>query len=107
YTCADLDLREYFDAPAALAERLSGLDLVWAVGGNSFVLARAMVQSGFYPALQERLADDDFRYGGYSAGSVVMAPDLDGIHVVDDPTVVPDGYPADVEPAGAGLVPFR
>ena len=107
YTCEDLDLREYFDAPQTLPGRLRDLDLVWAVGGNSFVLARAMVRSGFYPALRERLADDDFIYGGYSAGVCVMTPDLEGIHLVDDPAVLPDGYLPDVEPAGAGLVPFR
>jgi dipeptidase E len=107
YACEELDLRHYFDAPDALVERLGTLDLVWAVGGNSFVLARAMAASGFIDAAQARLADPAFVYGGYSAGSCLAGPDLAGIDLVDDPTVIPDGYPRDVEPRCLGLITFR
>lgn len=107
YACEELDLREYFASPETLPDRLRSLDLVWAVGGNTFVLTRAMVQAGFQPAVRERLADDEFVYGGYSAGVCAAAPDLDGIQLVDDPSVVPSGYATDVEPSGLGLVPFR
>lgn len=107
YSCEELDLREYFTTPNELTDRLRGLDLVWAIGGNSFVLARAMVQSGFAAAVRDRLSDPKFVYGGYSAGSCVAGPDLEGIHLVDDPEVLPSGYSAEVEAACLKLVPFR
>jgi dipeptidase E len=107
YACEELDLRTYFDAPDRLAERLGDLDLLWAVGGNVFVLARAMSAAGFGPVVRERLDDPDFVYGGYSAGACVAGPDLAGLDLVDDVEAVPDGYPADVEPSGLDLVPFR
>jgi dipeptidase E len=107
YACEELDLRRYFGAADALAGRLDALDLVWAVGGNSFVLARAMVASGFVDTVRARLADPTFVYGGYSAGSVVAGPDLAGIDHVDEPTAIPDGYPSDAEPACMGLISFR
>jgi dipeptidase E len=107
YDCERLDLRRYFDDPDALRDRLDGLDLVWAAGGNSFVLARAIVLSGFVDAVRARLADPDFVYGGYSAGSCVAGPDLAGIDLVDEPASIPEGYPTDVEPACMGLIPFR
>jgi dipeptidase E len=107
YSCEELDLRRYFDEPAALLDRMDAIDLVWAVGGNSFVLARAMVASGFVDAVRTRLADPTFVYGGYSAGACLAGPDLAGIDLVDRPTVIPDGYPRRAEPRGMGLVPFR
>lgn len=107
YACDELDLRRYFGETEALAGRLAELDLVWAVGGNSFVLARAVAASGFVDAVHMRLADPAFVYGGYSAGSCLAGPDLAGIDLVDDPTVIPDGYPSGAEPRCLGLIPFR
>jgi dipeptidase E len=107
YACDELDLRQYFGEPGRLAERLHGLDLVWAVGGNSFVLARSMAQAGFGAAVRQRLDDPSFVYGGYSAGACVAGPDLAGIELVDDPEVIPEGYAAETEPVGLWLVPFR
>src|SRR4051795_7506327 len=43
----DLDLREYFGRAEALAAELAQTRLVWVVGGNAFLLRRAMRQSGF------------------------------------------------------------
>jgi len=106
YRCEELDLQEYFTAPDRLAARLSELDLVWAMGGNAFVLARAMTASGFGAAVREQLRRPEFVYGGYSAGACVAGPDLRGIDLVDDPDVLPAGYPP-VEPRCLGLVDFR
>ncbi|MER6442672.1 Type 1 glutamine amidotransferase-like domain-containing protein [Streptomyces sp. NPDC001185] len=74
----ELDLRDYFTAPEELPERLEGLDLVWALGGNAFVLARAMTQASFRGAVQEHWHRPEFTYGGYSAGACVAGPDLQG-----------------------------
>src|SRR4051812_18278329 len=69
-----LDLRAYFDAPEALGDRLSRFDLVWVMGGNSFVLRRAMRQSGFDRVIGDMLTNDQIAYGGFSAGAVVAGP---------------------------------
>lgn len=48
-----LDLREYFDKSEALIEKLSHFDALWVVGGNSFLLRKAMEQSGFTKVIDD------------------------------------------------------
>lgn len=107
YAVQELDLRDFFEDRFRLRVRLRDFDLVWALGGNSFVLARAMTQSGFVDAVRYRLDDESFAYGGYSAGACVAGPDLQGIDLVDDASMVPAGYSAAVEPRCLDLIPFR
>src|SRR3982751_6681067 len=59
-----LDLRAHFGDPASLRRRLGAYDLVWVMGGNSFVLRRAMRQSGFDTIIRDLLEDDRIAYGG-------------------------------------------
>lgn len=75
----DIDLREYFDDQNGLSQALRHYDLVWVLGGNSFLLLRAMVQSGFDKVIRSKLAEDAIAYGGFSAGAVVATPTLRGI----------------------------
>jgi len=96
-----LDLRAYFGRPAALRDTLAGFDLVWAVGGNAFVLRRAMQASGFDDVITGMLDNDEIVYGGFSAGAVVAAPSLAGMQLMDDPEATPPGY--DREPVWDGL----
>lgn len=84
-----LDLKDYFGR-SDISDVLGSFGGVWVRGGNTFVLRQAMHLSGFDNALRE-LRDDDFLYGGYSAGICVLAPTLHGLQHVDDPTVRP--YP--------------
>jgi dipeptidase E len=107
FECEELDLRSYFDDLEGLSDRLSRLQFLWAVGGNSFVLARAMTQSRLREALSRPLSDESLIYGGYSAGSCVAAPDLQGIHLMGDPEVSPNGYSEDVTAQTLRLVPWR
>lgn len=106
YVPEELDLHEYFQARDGLVDRLEALDLVWTVGGNAFVLARAMHRAGFAAALKPAL-NRGLIYAGYSAGACVAGPDLQGIELMDDPSHVPAGYDAGVSPETLGLVPFR
>lgn len=87
-TVASLDLTDYFGLQKHLETDLRALGGVWVRGGNAFVLRQAMRLSGF-DVLLERMVDSDFVYAGYSAGACVLAPSLEGIQHVDDPTVVP------------------
>ncbi len=102
----DLDLRSHFGASRTLEDALAGVRLVWAVGGNSFLLRRAMRQSGFDRWLPPCVQEGRLIYGGWSAGAVVAGPDLDGIELVDDPMVIAEGYETAVVREGLGLVDF-
>lgn len=99
-----LDLRDHFGDPEGLRARLSQFDLVWVTGGNAFVLRRAMKQSGFDDVITSMLERDEIVYGGFSAGAVIAAPDLEGIHLMDDPDEVPAGYAPEVVWDGLGLI---
>src|SRR5262245_26975087 len=46
FTATELDLRSFFGRPHALHERLADIGLIWVVGGNAFLLRRALKQSG-------------------------------------------------------------
>jgi dipeptidase E len=107
FSCDELDLRAYFGDIEGLRTRLGAYDLVFAVGGNTFVLARAMTESGFEAAIRERLDENRIVYGGYSAGACVVSPDLDGCHLIDEPDAIAEGYAAEVQPRALGWVPWR
>ncbi|MEO7427285.1 MAG: Type 1 glutamine amidotransferase-like domain-containing protein [Fibrobacteria bacterium] len=118
----ELDLRRYFGKPGnngaenaatgnpegelALSAELATASLVWARGGNAFVLLRAMRQSGFAKVLTAALGADSIVYGGYSGGIAVLAPTLRGIETVNDPVSVPAGYDPATPWDGLGLVPY-
>jgi len=106
FTAVELDLRDYFARPDQLGPVLDQLDLVWVSGGNTFVLRRAMKQSGFDELIKQRLASDQIVYGGFSAGAVIAAPGLRGLETVDNPVLVPPGYDPEMIWDGLGLVPF-
>lgn len=99
-----LDLRDHFGDPEGLRARLSRFDLVWVTGGNAFVLRRAMKQSGFDDVIVDMLDNDQIVYGGFSAGAVVAAPSLEGIHLMDDPDEAPAGYDRETIWDGLGLI---
>jgi dipeptidase E len=107
FGCEELDLRSYFDDLEGLSDRLSHLQFLWVVGGNSFVLARAMTLSRFSEALHGPMSEGRLVYGGYSAGTCVTTPGLEGIHLMDDPEVIPHGYLKNVPPRTLQLVPWR
>ena len=93
FAAEDFDLRAYFDRGEALGTELGEFDIVWAIGGNSFLLRRAMRLSHFDAIIRPLLEQGRVLYGGWSAGAVVAAPDLFGIDLVDDPSATAPGYP--------------
>jgi dipeptidase E len=102
----ELDLRDYFGKRAALESQLDQYELLWARGGNAFILRRAMYESGFDQAMKARVADQNLVYGGYSAAICLLAPTLRGLELADDPFVVPVGYKSDVIWEGLGLIDY-
>lgn len=80
----ELDLRDFYADSAALVASLADLDMVWATGGNVFVLRKALKLSGLDELLIARLGDDSLAYGGCSAGACVCGPTLRGIELIDN-----------------------
>ena len=80
--------------------------MIWTPGGNSFLLRRAMRQSGLDLFLMARWEDRNLVYGGYSAGAVVVTPTLRGIDLVDPPDQQASGYSAEIVWDGLALVPY-
>ena len=101
-----IDLRDYFFDKKDLRPVMDQLDGLWVVGGNSFILNSAFHQSGLDKILVEQLENETFVYAGYSAGICVLTPTLEGIHLADNPELIPQGYPDEVIWKGLGLLPF-
>ena len=102
----DVDLRDYVDRKAGLEQRLRTYGSVWVAGGNTFVLRRAMYDSGFDRIITRMLEDDAIAYGGYSAGICVLAASLMGLHLVDDPTEVEQAFHRGAIWDGLGILPY-
>lgn len=101
-----LDLRTYFGKKEELETKLKEFGGVYVRGGNSFLLRKAFKESGFDEILKDKQSDPEFVYAGYSAGVVVLSPSLRGIDIVDDPTIVVEGYPNEVIWEGLGLISY-
>lgn len=100
----ELDLRHYFDDQAQLAEIVAASGLVWASGGNTFLLRRAMSYSGLDTILTDCLKNDLCAYGGSSAGAIIATKTLRGTENGDDPYIVPPPYKEDIIWNGLGLI---
>jgi len=96
----ELDLRKLFDTDG-IEDTIRSYDLVWVRGGDTWTLRYSMARSGADVAIRRLLADDDVVYGGYSAGSCVLGPTLEGIEGVDDPNWLKRLY--GVDPIWEGL----
>ena len=102
-----IDLRYYFGRSAALRELLLRYRVIWALGGNAFLLRRAMNESGFDSFIAELLDNDGLIYGGWSAGACVAGSSLRGIDLMDKPDAEADGYtPGKIIWEGLHFVPF-
>ena len=106
FTAEELDLREFFDKSDLLAEKLSEYGAVWVMGGNTFVLLRAMRYSGFDKLIVPLVKNNAIVYAGFSAGSVAATKTLKGIDLVDDPHQVPPNYDEEVVWDGLGFIDF-
>ena len=106
FRAAEIDLRGYFADPAGLAAELASHDLLWVRGGNTFMLRYALHRVGddVVPGL---LGRDALAYGGYSAGTCVLAPSLRGLETVDDAGAVPRAYGTEPVWDGLGVLAMR
>ena len=102
----NLNLKDYFGKKDDLRNKLKDLGLVWVTGGNTFILRRAMQESGFDEIIKEYVGKDSLVYAGYSAGVCVITPTLKGLELVDDPNIIPDGYKSEIIWDGIGLINY-
>lgn len=102
----EIDLRNYFEKQRELSKKLNNYDAVYVRGGNTFILRRAMLQSGFDNLIKEKNKNPDFVYAGYSAGICILSPILHGLELVDDPNIIPDGYNPEIIWDGLGIIDF-
>lgn len=106
FLAEELDLRDYFVDGSQLAEKIAEYSAVWVMGGNSFVLLRAMEYSGFSKVIVPLVQEGSIVYAGFSAGSVAATKTLKGIELVDDPLQIPPNYKKEVVWDGLGFVDF-
>ncbi|MBD3223695.1 MAG: serine peptidase [Caldithrix sp.] len=102
----ELDLQNYFGKADKLEKYLRRKDLVWINGGNTFLLRRAMKQSGFDRVITRLLREDAIVYAGFSAACAVLHKDLHGVDFSDDPKITTEGYDKKTEWSGLGLIDF-
>ncbi len=100
----EVDLRDYFERPLGAA--LASFDLLWVRGGHTFVLRRALRQSGADEAIVGLLREDRVVYGGFSAAVAVLGPSLRGVELVDGPDDPPEGYAPETVWEGLGVLPY-
>ncbi len=80
-----IDLRNYFGKKEQLEKDLEGYFAFYVLGGNVFILRKAMQLSGFDEYILKKQNDDKYLYAGYSAGICVLGPSLYGLDIVDKP----------------------
>lgn len=73
-----LDLRQYFGKQAKLESLIENekIGLIFSIGGNVICLSTAMHASGLDEIIRKGTKNDQFIYGGYSAGSMVASNDV-------------------------------
>lgn len=79
----EMDLRT-LSSPDVVENELKDYDLIWANGGNTFMLRYEMQRSGFDVAIH-KLLERGIVYGGESAGAIVAGLSLKGTESMDVP----------------------
>lgn len=100
-----LDLKDYFNKKKELFNFLKSRKSFYVLGGNVFVLNRAMKLSGFDSFLLNKRDDGSILYSGFSAGICVLSQNLEGLDIVVDPEY--DPYYSDIMTMnGIGLLDY-
>lgn len=99
------DLRNFFGKKQEMVEFIKNRKAFYVLGGNVFVLRTAMKLSGFDEYLREISILPDYLYAGFSAGICVLANDLHGIHLVDQPDADPYNY-GEIIWEGIGIIDY-
>lgn len=82
-----LSLKDYFGKEKELFKKLKEVNAFYVIGGNVFTLRQAMYLSGFDMFINSIKKASNYLYVAYSAGICVLANDLHGLDVCDDPYI--------------------
>ena len=74
--------------PQKVASELSGCDIIFVAGGNTFYLLQKIRESGVDQVIK-KMVESGVIYIGSSAGSIVVGPSLEPIKASDDPSQAP------------------
>ncbi len=96
-----LDLRKYFGKQGELRELFKKVRAFYVIGGNTFVLRKAMFLSGFDEILKEFSDNPNYLYAGYSAGVCLLSKRLEAVAIMDEPDL--DPYESDLPPIYDGI----
>ena len=69
-------------------EQIKVSDIIFVAGGNTFYLLQELRRSGADQLIEEHINSSKL-YIGESAGSIIMAPDIDYIKEMDEPEKAP------------------
>ena len=84
-----------------LAAAFAGCAVIWVGGGNTFYLLQEVKRSGFDEFVTTQIMTGT-TYVGTSAGSIILAPNIESVRFADDPAQAPDLGSFD----GLGLFPL-
>ena len=82
FSVSVVSLEKYFNNSENLEKDLDKFNSFYVIGGNIFVLRKAMELSGFDNYLKKRV-NKDILYASYSAGSSILYNDLDFLSLID------------------------
>lgn len=104
-----LDLRDYFGKEVMLDKFVHDYKpgLVVLLGGNTFLLRRALAQSGFDRVVCRDVRQEKYVFAGHSAGSIVAGPDLHGFDQMDDKNLTFPPYQKEIIWEGLGLTDIK
>lgn len=88
-------------AKDTVATAFDGCTVIWVGGGNTFYLLQEVRRSGFDEFIAGKIAAGT-PYVGTSAGSIILAPNIECIRFADDPAQAPHLASFD----GLGLFPL-
>lgn len=80
-----INLQDYFGKFEKLEKEFFKYNSYCVMGGNVFVLRKAMEYSGFDVFLHKISSNPNYLYIGYSAGSAILSKNLKVLNIVDEP----------------------
>lgn len=99
-----INLKNYFGNYNKLKEELLNYNACCVMGGNVFILRKAMELSGLDIFLKEKMSNDNYLYIGYSAGNCVLSESLDYLDIIDEPISFYDG--SNINYKGLGFIDY-
>ncbi|MBO9153786.1 Type 1 glutamine amidotransferase-like domain-containing protein [Chitinophaga sp. GCM10012297] len=89
YQVEPIDLRLFRNRRQQLRDKLSGKDVIWLGGGNTFYLRWILRASGADDIIRTLVSQGKV-FSGWSAGAIVAGPTIEYFDSMDDPDDAPE-----------------